>query len=735
LTEFALYFKDAIATLHRWCQMKPKPKDLASLDPLFTAFPDSILFAKNVRQFNSQGDPNERTLLVAKSGLYLLKKKSFPRVFFIRRQIGFKSLATIIFTNSNVTFLSADAQFVISHPKHLKITARVYATRVALYPNVPIMLDCDQKYESDIKTLWPYSSSSLLADRFIGCVKPLFTPANATEAVQLQEKLKITPHSIDFDRSLCESPFIASVCEVVSYDSQVNEMVIRVFSVGSHLSVIWKNCESMRRVVFRDLSFADHVFAPIRDLFVGDGLYRIEEFAFEHCNFEADNSERFFELFSKYNGTIKALLFPESTFGKKALDALFQSIFFSKSIHSLSTLRLTNIQYPTDLSAFFSMLGLCEWVVTTHCLATISLINCGLEVGRLLPELLKCDSGFANLDFTGNSFLEPIHVSLPLLSSLNVSRCRFTSSSLLSLFEALGAVSDHGLRLTASHLCGLDENFYIDLMWTALPSLTSLVWDGNFVTPSTCACFCAFLKNQAKLTELSIAGCLSSEQFNLTAPLLADLFTAKSIESVDFSNNPVGPALIPVIEAVLTSPCLASLDISGTLVGEAAIDLIFSRKPPTLATLNFEMFACTTPESLLAIVRRLITDPQITSSRWPQADADQFPAFAELAFERRKFAVKFGGQISVKGEAMPTGKKAALKEKEQQRHHSGSISRNQDGLTRYADYGGEVMELLQECGEVIGDDPMDTLLEQVRVQTAIPTMIQELRTLMKRSGG
>jgi hypothetical protein len=465
-------------------------------------------------------------------------------------------------------------------------------------------------------------------------------------------------------------------------------------------------------------------------LFCGEGVNGIEEFVFEGCDFSQDSAASFFEFFSKYNGTIKALLFSGSTFGKHSLDGLFQFIFFSQSVHSLSVLLLRDIPFPSELVAFLAMLGLCEWVVTTHCLSTVSMINCGLEVGRLLPQLVTCDSGFTHLDVSSNFFLEPIPLIRLPISFLDISRCTFTPASLVSLFETLSEISDREIRLSAAQLQGIDDGFYMDVMWTELTTLSALVWDGNPLPIAPCACFCAFLKNQPKLSELSLAGCLSSSDFALAAPLFADLFSGRPFKSVNFANNQVGPALAPVITSLLGRPGLISLDISGTLIGDAAVICILAEKPDTLTTFKFERFGCESAEGFLAVVRGVIADGRITTSEWPAADAAQFSDASEIATEHQNFVARFGGRSNAEGDTKTEKKKVSVKEKGRSR--SGSISKNREGLAKWADYDSEVMEMLVECGEILGDDPMDSLLVQVKTETDVPMLMAGLRGLTVR---
>jgi hypothetical protein len=356
-------------------------------------------------------------------------------------------------------------------------------------------------------------------------------------------------------------------------------------------------------------------------------------------------------------------------------------------MHSLSALSFSDLQFPADLSAFLSMLSLCEWVVTTQCLMTVSLINCGLEIGRLLPELVKCGSGFAHLDFTGNSFLQPINVILPTITDLNVSRCQFTTISLVSLFEGLSMITDHEVRLTATSLSGIDDEFYIDVMWIQLVTLISLIWNCNPLSVASFACFCAFLKNQPKLAELSIAGCLPMDQFSVVSPLLVDFFNCKRMESVNLADNRHGKALIPAIEAVLGSPTLCSLDISGTLVGDDFINRVLSICPGTLTIFRF---GCSSAERLVAAVKKVIANGNIKVSVWPQEDADQFQGNGEIEVEQKNFAAKFGrfaGRqvIGERTAVREQAKKMAVKET---RSGKGSIQKNRSGLPRYADYDG-----------------------------------------------
>jgi hypothetical protein len=710
--------------------MKPTLSSLVSLDPLFAAFPDSLQFAKQVHSFSRQGAPRDRSLLVALSGVYLLKRKAFPRVLFIRKQICLKALSALTVGADSFTVEGGGVDFAVGHPKALKLAARIYALRIALYghPNLPFALSCDPASEATIRS-FAHASASPLADRFLSCARPLLNAGNVAEAVQAHEKLKAAGESFPLEAG----SFAPALCEALSYDSQIRELILTDFAIGPHLLGIAKNSRSIHRITFCGLRFAHGNFSSIREFLLYDGLLELEEFIFERCDFGSDTSESFFELFPEFKRRIGVLSFQHCIFGRQPLDGLFQAIFFSKSFHSLSTLLLSDVQ-AVDLPVYLSMLSLCEWVVTTHCLGTVSLVNCALEVGRLLPEMLKCDPGFVNLDFSGNSFVNPLPTNLRLgtISVLDVSKCTFTPTSFLSLVHTLGTVSDHDVRLIAASLHGLDDGAYAALVRTRIPNLISLVWDGNPLSRKNCAAFCAFAKNQPKLVDLSLAGCLAPD----TAPLVGDLFAAMALESVNLSNNAIGPAIGRILGPLLKSPRLCALDISGNLVGEVVIAEVLAAKPASLADFRFAKFACVTADTLLAIVHTIIDDAHIRASAWPQIDAEQFPDAPGLAEARAEFAKRFseapsnGGPIKARVVVQAPAKPAAKSPTKALRSPSGSVGDNL-GRQRTVEYDSETMEMLHECGDVLGDDPVDVLLATLRAETAIPKVAVLLKTLPK----
>jgi hypothetical protein len=185
-----------------------------------------------------------------------------------------------------------------------------------LYGTLPLTLDCNSQYESEI-TKFPFSFNFPLAERFISCLKSLFNAAQSAESLQLYEKLKFLNAHIEFDSSLCVSPFIAAVCEAIAYDPLVSEIIISDFSIAPYLSVILKNCVSLRKIIFRGLMFADRTFLCIKELFECN---KLDEFIFERCDFLAPNSQSFFELFSKCKAMIRTLCFSQSKFSKQSLD-------------------------------------------------------------------------------------------------------------------------------------------------------------------------------------------------------------------------------------------------------------------------------------------------------------------------------------------------------------------------------------------------------------------------------
>lgn len=736
--------------------MTDKFKYLRSVSPLFRAFEDGLLFLKEVQKIGNGGSTKIRWLLIAKFGVFLLNRKTFPRAFQIRKTISYRNLNSLIVTNSNLTLVGHRIHYTITCKNHMRTAARIFYIRNSLFdhPSLPFTLEIDKKdrpaFESEV---YQCPKSSLLVNRFRSCLMESGANVDEAAAKSVCETLAKVTDSMTIDVSLANNQYIREVCMAISYDRELLELRLMKVSMkymSQHLSTALNYSISIKKLAMIGVDFDSGPIPGVRRLFKEMTSPSIQEFVFEHCRFASPDSSAFFDSFAGYSGEAKVLSFPRCEFCKESLDSLFQALFFQPCWHSLTALLLSDVSLNDELASYLSQLSCCEWMLEKQCLRTLSVTKCGLEIGSLLPHLHRLESGYISLDLSNNLFLEPIKdFRFQSLCSLDVSLCAFSDESLRSLFVALRDDLDHSFRLIAANLSEITSGFYESITDMVIPHLTALVWDRNPMEFPTFQSFCGFLTHQPNLTEISISECIVKCDEMFTA-VLATVVTNKPIEVARMAGNGMGIAILPVVDQLIRNGHLRVLDISGNQCGDRIMDLVVSALPPTIKEFYFAGYSPSDANSIFRVCEGLITHTSLVHASWPAEDIKPTlkkltpsarPAVLKVLKQLRlKFVDRFGysNDMAVADTNEMMSKFATMvntapdfmlkvKRSEKEEKDKGSDSTKSSNLdTKFIEYDGGLEGMIKECGCQTDVDPLLTILRNIDAQTNITSLAAQI---------
>ncbi|KAH0785990.1 Leucine Rich Repeat family protein [Histomonas meleagridis] len=353
------------------------------------------------------------------------------------------------------------------------------------------------------------------------------------------------------------------------------------------------------------------------------------EWIFEECEFDCPYAGAFFECFIKFQGSIRVLTFNRCKFTKPLFGTFCQTVLFSRCFYSLETLWITDVIFPDDVVSFLIQLFGSDWLTKTQSIRTLAVIDCCLQVDQLFSQIQDFKTGIVTFNFSGNTFYcAPILKSENSLSpqlNLIFSKCAFADDALAGLFTALSNHKGRSLQLDCCSIYASADGWklFSKIETTiVLPTLTGLVWDKNPITTENVNDFISFLKNQPKLSTLSISDCITNDSSILKSFLL--YFRVSSLQSLTIRSTTkqtvLGPALTPLIEAAMMHSTLKSLDITGQCIGDFDIIKIIRQMKTDMETFYFEGNNISTSTEQLIQILEMLLKKNLKTFSWPEND-------------------------------------------------------------------------------------------------------------------
>lgn len=722
-----------------------------------------------MNKISSHGVLQERTLVLATSGIYLLKYRTFPKGFIVSRLIPFVDFISLSINEVGFTVKSDVVSFTISHSNYISIAAKIYRVFSTLFlnPHFHFLLSVGRTEQNEFESdPFIYPPEKRLANRFVGCLLHTKFDFNESILLELYEKLSKINKDVIITNNTLTNPYCSAIIQAIALDQELTDLTLLEISMAAFIQyfpMIVRYSTTIKRIVMKDVSFSPPL-KDIRNLFKHECNLSSTEFIFERCNFESHDSTLFFKAFSNYPTEIKLLIFKDCRFCVESLDALFQMVFFVPSFHKLETLEVSGLHMPEELSLNLIQLSCCKWVLETHCLTNLSIIDCGIKIDFLLPQLLAFDSGISILDLSGNILLNPLPPPLQPISSVDtliLSNCQFTNDSLFSVFFYIDNFdisnkATPSLTLDVSNAQGVDwTTFYSRLASPqaggqpfTVQKMTGLIWDNNQLLSDNIEKFFNFLIAVPHLHTISISKCFCKGDHDQLIGRIPYIFQRKKIQSFSLCGEQMGPKFGSIVMALLRYREIQVLNVDNEGFGDTIMTQIIVNLPSCLREFTFQGYHPTSPESLIKALQAILANKGLTYASWPEDDV--YDILEDTSSENRpyyrnrfnqlkaSFIERFGTRWENVDTTMAmitryetrvgirkTTTNARPQRKPKARRESYLID-NQSAMDKFVTYDSETRALIVECGDIEGDDPMERILNEIQKNTSLDTLVKDV---------
>lgn len=564
---------------------------LSILNPIFKISRVQILWDDEVNEIEKNGDTHKRICLISTTGIYIIKKKSFPHPAKITSSIIISDLSSIAVIDDKCTFMSSRTQISIQHKNACMFASVVYCVRKAQYPlsilPLSTTLPNDDSFEL-INENSPYQPSSLFIDRVITCALHLKLDLQQSLIQQIQADLKINENTFIITKSISKSPLFEAIMISIPYALEIRTIIIdncQLSVVFHHFNEILLRGQQVTKIEFINCDFTNSL-SYFKQGITTNGLFKPSIWSFNSTLINESFSSLFDSL-TLLNCDIKSLTFDNCTFSNETMSAVFQSIFFNSCFHHLEHFALNGTTQFYDLPFQIASLACCSWVMLSKCLHSISLSNCGIDASSCIPQLLKFDTGLTNLSFSGSNFNNPLVFKTPPVLNhlifLDLSNSSFTVESLISIFNI---INDHLLTIDGLDLSQIqfsDDNqkttFLEKIENLTVDELKTLVFDDNVLEEKQTCSFASFISKQKCLKHLIINNSIqvsdSSEGIIslINAIKNLDLVTL-SLRSDKSSSFSFGSILTKELLSLLSKKTLKYVDLTCQCISNEGLQIL-----------------------------------------------------------------------------------------------------------------------------------------------------------------
>jgi hypothetical protein len=553
------------------------------------------------------------------------------------------------------------------------------------------------------------------------------------------------------------------MCELVTRAVIFGNEVKTVEFVGGGLAqyvpiirLVLFHSESVESLVFEKVVFIGEVGLDLVDK---NSFCTVRELRFVECSLADHTAISFFEAFRRYpeGKVITCLSFLKCIFSAGVLDALFSHcLLYFPCFHDLKSFTISSAANAEILKNSILQLATSNWVIEGKSLQTISVCHSQIELSLLLPLLIRVDTGVKVLDLSGNRWDRPMKSadikSFQSIRSLSLASCKFGAGVLESLFQCLSlSAQTRPLRLdlSSAKLAPASWNSFFQVLPTLeIPGLAGLHWNYNPIREQHSEAFLAFLQRQPKLRELSLTDSITAG----SQSLLRGIATFRTLTHFSVAAERSPPAAFPLRPFILKfiqNNAIEFLDVTGHPIGEATVFSILDAAEK-LTDFRFDRITVTNCEALIAVLRRVIDAKTLRVASWPATEMTQSlrrsPVMArvrlyrELDALRAEFVKRFGKhdrslgefgrflqhEIEVLGPDVAADDATRCAPGGQPIPRRPPLSELFDIMEEFVEHDAEVLALLEECADVPGCDPMETLGSEAEQLTDIPTLAAQL---------
>jgi hypothetical protein len=503
-----------------------------------------------------------------------------------RPQISFCDLVSLYVAGQSASFSSQQVQIRVKHSCIAEVAFLVYFIRQAQLPTdiLPFNVNFADDSHMSLRHQSPYQPASIFLDRLLSCA---FHFNLALTSAMLAQVVLPRAKAFEITKETIQSPLFQSVLMSLSYEQGVSHLRLREIHLPTFLpqcGLLFRYNRFIQTLTFDRIDFTDA--SPVfRQMFERAHGFKPFELVFQSCGLSRPSFTSFFEALSKVDRQITSLTFRNCTFSEGVFRSVVQVIFFEHCFHALESFTIEGATLGC-LSHCVLEFTCCSWAMESKCLASISVVNCGVDGVEFISQFLQFDIGLRELNLRGNSLSRPIpklsHISVKRLDFLVLQSCRSVSLEfLLSLLALIDehSIAVHGLDLSDLGLSKSDlSDFLSALEAHALVDLNMLKFDENPMNHSQTASLCQFLERQNELTTLSLNCSIDIGASPLGLVLLIKVIQRLPLRSLSLRSDgsmrfSFGQLLLPLLmgDAILS---LEHLDVTNQCIGERGLEVL-----------------------------------------------------------------------------------------------------------------------------------------------------------------
>jgi hypothetical protein len=604
-------------------------KELAAAHPIFLVPHTRVFWSSPVTAISPSGSQGTRQLVIASPGLFLLKKRAIGKGLTVQQAIPFSDLLLVRLDGESIDFHGPMATISGYSPKSEQIVSVVWNIRTGLFgdkPRCAKLALADPALRPRIEGGWDFGSFYLFSDRFLSAslaVSPsLYLPE---EVAVIYDFLKKVRSTFVMTREILNSPLARPICLAIACHTEIQSLEIHDFSfpalLASFLPIIRYN-SSIKTISFNACTF-DGPLKPYFDIWSTKTEFAVSDWMFSDCDLSSRDFILFLHAFKYYPADISQLAFINCKMNSETLETICHRILTSpcfRTLKEMSICRVPSAAFPqVVLMQIFSS----NFFTEQRNLSFLNLSECGFEISEMVPHFCRHETSISSLVLSGNrlSTIDGLAsiTDFQRISDLNLSQISCTGETLLTLFTTLSKASRAPRHLILDSLDLSNPGpFYEKIAGFELKSLTLFSFCYNEMTHLQFVTLVAFIRKQPHLFALGLSGTVCTA--DAVAELIA-LFLARGLRALELRNGdePLGPLLIPLLDALLTRPTITQLDITGQAVGDAGIERLAALAGASLEDLRCDGSAPSSHDVLLRAISQFAIS-RLVSCSWPHTD-------------------------------------------------------------------------------------------------------------------
>jgi hypothetical protein len=642
---------------------------LAAVHPLFRAAPTRVLSFEPVVKLNQAGGTQHDLLAIATPGLFLIKKRTFPKSYILSRTIPFPELNLVRIQGSDLTLASEKTNFVVQHSQNIQLAQLIVSMHKALFRDVLGRLKLEISDPSVLKQVdqgEPFKSESEWGDRFLGFTVGLPPAILLPDAIATAyAKAKPGDSVFQFDSDLISSPLIKPIALAVACDAKLTSLILTGVTFSQFLTdfiPIVRHNSALRTITFSKTIFKGE-FKPFADAVSQKAAFAVNQYIFSDCDLGPSDFIVFLESFMRYPADLSSLSFISCRLTPRLLERFVELLPSAASFRALAHLTISGATCDGLQNA---LLNLCSRSATSQlqCLAQVDFTGCNLDVDEVLPVILSSRSPLTSVILSNNSLKSVSKLkavtSFATITDVSLSNCEMNAASLLALFGVFEKASPSPIRLILDSLKLPDwPKFYAGLSSVSTPLVETLSWCGNAMSPSDLGVFRDFVLAQPNLSFLGLSGSFAAADAESALAEIGNLAKAKPLTGLELQavGAPLADKLIPLLKSLLETGHITVLDITGQAVGDAGLELVALLAEKCLRDLRCDGSKPSRYEKMINVVSRLAVSP-LNACEWPAKDIALVtealppnvarPILAQLQVLKEQFNQKLNPEHGVK---------------------------------------------------------------------------------------